>query len=56
MRRTKTWIGRHPIPAMKMPPPCPRCGQPSVPGLSICAQCERDDAKAAASHQTKGLE
>lgn len=54
--RRKTWLGRYPIPPIQSPPPCDRCGQPCVPGLSVCEQCDRDDAKAAASHLTKGLE
>lgn len=54
-RRRHTWLGRYPIPRLKSPPPCPRCGQPIVPGLTVCEQCARDDRHEAMSHAAKGV-
>lgn len=56
-RRQRTWTARgwRYLP-LKPVPPCPHCGQPTTPGHPICDQCLRDEAKEAASHQTKGAQ
>ena len=55
-RRHRTWISGYPIPKIAEPhlPPCTRCGQPVIPGFTICEQCLRDEKKEAQSHALRG--